>query len=177
MRVENELLDIPDNPKIPLDNYLFRLVDEKDGIGNSLYLYNIEGFIKETWDKIIEKNPRLGVREFIPKKLMMRTSPFYAVKNGIRGISIQQTHRLFEIWKKICKKTDKNVEEKWNQIYNSDFTIASFSKFQKISLPKFLTPRLAYLIGWIVGDGCFDDYGNHYRIKITDKRAYCKIKK
>lgn len=40
---------------------------------------------------------------------------------------------------------------------------------QPTKLPKYLTPKLSYLIGWICGDGHMVDYGHHYLIKISEK--------
>lgn len=55
--------DIPDEPGVPLENYLLNLVDEGDDVGNSLYLYDIGGFINKIWKEIIDKNRRIGVRK------------------------------------------------------------------------------------------------------------------
>lgn len=123
-------LNIPNKPKIPLDNYLLKLVDKKDGIGNSLYLYNIEDVIKEIWKEIIKKG-NANVRKLIPKELKMQTSPFYHALNGKRGISVQQIYKLLQLWKIRCNKIDTDVKQRWDKIYNSDFFVASFSKSQK----------------------------------------------
>lgn len=164
--VESNLLGIPEEPKIYLDNYLLKLVDKKDGIGHSLYLYNVEKIVEEVWNEI-KKN--VIAREFLPNELKIDTSPFYAIMKGKRGISIQQLYKLLILWKKLCNKNEIDVENKWNQIFKTNFLIASFSKPIKNKLPKFITPKLTYLTGWIVGDGCFDSAGNKERLKINEK--------
>lgn len=168
--VKNNLIfDIPNSPVVPLDNFLLNLVGERDGVGNSLYLHNIEYFVHETWERIIKKNKKIGVRKVIPKELRMEPTHLYAIIKGKRGISIQSMFDLFRMWKEYCNVDDNEINAKWDNIYFSNFLIASFSKSEKISLPKNIFPELSYLIGWLVGDGCFDDHNNHYRVKITEK--------
>ncbi len=158
---------IPENPMIPLDNFLLKLVDKKDGIGNSLYLYGIENFAKQLWEETAKENKML--KKDLLKELKIQASPFYSVMKGKRGISIQQLYKLVKLWGTLCNKTNHEIEAKWDNIYRTDFSIASFSKPIKVKLPKVITPKLTYLIGWIVGDGCFDSAGNKERLKISEK--------
>lgn len=163
------ILDIPNEPKIQLENYLLSLVEEKDTIGNSLYLYNLGEFIDGIWKEIIDKKKKIGVRKVFPKELGLEPTHFYAIIKDKRGISIQSLYKLLKLWKKYCNKTDDDIKEKWDYVYNSNFLIASFSKPPKLSLPKYLNPKIFYLIGWIVGDGCFDSSAGHCRMKISEK--------
>lgn len=163
------ITDIPDEPKIHLGNYLLDLVGEKDGVGNSLYVYNLETFTKEIWNEIISTNKKIGVRKVLPKELKLEPTHLYAIMKGKRGISIQSLYKLLGLWKVYCKKTDNDVQRKWEEVYNLSYLLSSFSKPDKFALPRFLTPRLSYLMGWFVGDGCFDSHNNHYRLKITEE--------
>lgn len=153
---------------LKLNNYLLKLVDKSDTVGNSLYLYNVENIIKQAWKEIIDKKKKIGVRKIVPEKLKLEPTHLYAIIKGKRGISIQSLYQLLNLWKEYCIKTSEDVNQIWNEIYNS-FIIASFSKAEKITLPKYLTPNLCYLIGCIIGDGCFDASGNHYRLKISEQ--------
>jgi len=165
--MEKIKLDFPNEPKIPLDNYLLKLVDKKDGIGSSLYLYGVEFFVKELWEEITESDKIL--KKDLLEKLQVQASPFCAIMKGKRGISIQQLYKLLTLWGKLCNKNDSELKKKWDGIYKNDFLIASFSKPIKVKLPKFITPKLAYIIGLIIGDGCFDCSSNKERIKINEK--------
>lgn len=165
----DKIIEIPDEPEIPLGNYLLALIDEKDNVGNSLYLYNLESFTKEIWNEIIDKRKKIGVRKVLPRELCLEPTHLYAIMKGKRGISIQSLYKLLGLWKRYCDKDNSDMKRKWEEIYNSNFLLASFSKPEKFALPRFLTPKLSYLMGWFVGDGCFDSHNNHYRLKITEE--------
>jgi hypothetical protein len=88
--------EIPATPQIPLKNYLLDLVSSTDGKENSIYLRNVESFIKEIWNEIVKMNWRkLNVRSLIPKELGVTNTAFYAYKNGRKSISIQTLYKLF----------------------------------------------------------------------------------
>ncbi len=154
--------------KTEFDNYLLKLVDRNDTVGNSLYLYNIHEILRDVWREIIDKNKKISVRKVLPDKLDLEPTHLYAIIKGKRGISIQSTYNLLLLWKQYCKKKEDEIKQIWDKVYKTS-TIASFSKSEKLLLPKTLTPDLCYLIGYIVGDGCFDPSGNHYRLKISEK--------
>ena len=155
--------------KTKFNNYLLDLVDEKNKIGNSIYVYNSDQIIKNVWKEIIERKKKINVRELIPKKLDLEPTHLYSIIKGKRGISIQSLYKLLLLWKVFCNKSKVDVEEKWNQVYDICL-LASFSKGEKTKLPKYLSPELSYLIGYVVGDGCFDSSGNHYRLKISETK-------
>jgi len=161
---------IPSEPRIPLKNYLLNLVTESDGKESSIYLKGIEKFIKEIWDEMIKDNWKtLRVRQFIPEKLGVRHMMLYAYKNGKKAISIQNSYKLLFLWKKYCQKNNRDVEKKWNKIYESDFTFSVHKASAPTKLPKYLFPKLSYLIGFICGDGHLTDYGNHYILRLSEK--------
>jgi hypothetical protein len=162
--------EIPDTPQIPLKNYLLDLVSSTDGKENSIYLRNVENFIKEIWNEIVKMNWRkLNVRRLIPRELGVSTGIFYAYKNGRKSISIQTFYKLLLIWKKYCNKKNKELQKKWDRVFNSDFYFTVRRKNQKTFLPKFITPKLCYFLGWIVGDGSFTKKVNVYSVKISEK--------
>ncbi len=166
---QNILDKIPDEPKIPIQNYLLDLICEEDGKEKSIYLNDASHFIKEIWDEIIKNNWReLNVRKFIPDKLNITASVFYDYKNGKKNISISTLYDLIKIWQKFCNKNEKETIEKWNDIFNRELFLSTHSKYQKTSLPRYINPKLSYLLGWICGDGNFHR-GNNYCLKISEK--------
>lgn len=161
---------IPRKPQLPLPNYLLGLVTESDGKESSVYLNGIEQNIQEVWSEIVNNNWRtLDVRQFIPQKLGICPMGFYNCKNGKKAIAIQTLYKLFRVWRKVCEKSDEEFMNKWEEIFKSNFTISAVGRGGKVSLPKHITPRLSYLLGWICGDGHLNDYDNHYLIKISEK--------
>jgi len=133
---------------------------------------NLCAFIQKIWSEIVRKNwKKLNVRRLIPKELGVTTSVFYGYKNGKKSISIQMLYKLLILWKKYCNKTEKEVQEKWNGIFNNDIYFVTHSKRQNTVLPKTITPKLCYLIGWLIGDGHFQEV-HSYTVKISEKNKY-----
>ncbi|UCD03867.1 MAG: hypothetical protein JSW73_04985 [Candidatus Woesearchaeota archaeon] len=161
--------NLPNEPKIPLHNYLLELVTSSDGKENSLYISNINNIIKKIWDEIVKNNWKcLNVRKTIPKKLGVHSTSFYGYKNGKKAISIQMLYNLLCLWKEKCSKTDSEFKEKWDKIFNEQLLFSTHSKHQKTMLPKYITPNLSYLIGWLCGDGHLKESHN-YLVKISEK--------
>lgn len=161
---------IPTGPRISLNNYLLDLVSKSDDKECSVYLNNVEKQIQKIWGEIIKKNPRsLQLKKIMPERLRIHPSTIYGYKNGRKAISIQMLYQLLIIWKEKCNKTETEFRKKWNEIYYSDLYFSTHSKHHQVNLPRFLNPRLSYLVGWICGDGHLSDYGNHYIIKISEK--------
>jgi hypothetical protein len=158
----------PDSPRIKLRNYLYDLVSDKDSKENSLYLINISEFIKKIWQEIIKCEPKLCVRTLIPKKFNISVGLFYNYKNGKKAVPIQFVYELLQLWKNLCNKTEHQVNKKWDEFFELDYKFVTHSKCQQTKLPKYITPKLAYLLGWLCGDGHFKEAHN-YVIKISEK--------
>lgn len=169
-KVYSSILDgIPDEPRIPLRNYLLDLVTEDDRKESSLYINGVHPFIRETWNEIIRNNWRkLDVRSLIPERLDIEPTTLYAYKNSRKAISIQKLYELLLLWQEYCKNSERDVKEKWDSIFNSNVILSTHSKHQKTTLPRYLTPKLSYLLGWICGDGHLKECHN-YVIKISEK--------
>jgi hypothetical protein len=166
---QNIVNKIPDEPKILIPNYLLDLICDEDGKEKSIYLNDASSLIKEIWDEIIKNNWRdLKVKKFIPNKLNITASVFYGYKNGRKNISISTLYSLIKIWQNFCNKNEKEAVDKWNDVYNRELSLSTHSRCQKTSLPRYINPKLSYLLGWICGDGNFHR-GNHYCIKISEK--------
>lgn len=164
------LQKIPDEPRIPIKNFLLDLICEMDGKMKSIYMKNASDIIKEIWHEIINNNWReLNVRKLIPNKLNITGSLFYAYKNGRKNISVRTMFNLIKLWQKLCNKKDKEVIDKWNEIFDMKLLLSTHSKCQKTSLPRHINPKLSYLLGWICGDGNLQEGGNHYTLKISEK--------
>lgn len=160
---------IPEEPKIPIRNYLVELVERENENWNGIYIRNIENVIKKIWTEIVEsKGRQLYVRKLFPERFGISSSTFYHYKNGKRSISIQMLEKLLLFWQESCNKSSEEVEKKWDKIFESDLVFGTKSLRQKITLPQFFTPKLAYLAGWICGDGSLNRQHN-YVLKISEK--------
>ncbi|MCD6414414.1 MAG: hypothetical protein J7L23_02180 [Candidatus Diapherotrites archaeon] len=160
---------IPEEPSVPLYNYLLDLVGEEDGKECSLYLNNANSFIEDLWGEIVRKNYRkLKVQQLIPQEFGITTPVFYEYKNGRKRVPIQTVRHLIEIWARYCNKTNKELQIKWLEVFEGDFRLSTHSKHQKTKLPQDVTPKLAYLMGWMIGDGHLKKMHN-YLVKISEK--------
>jgi len=169
--ISKDILEsIPNKPRIPLYNYLLHLTSRSDGKERSIYMNKVDPFIKGVWDEIVKENYRkLNVREFIPEELGVSTGVFYAYKNGRKRISIQMLYKILHLWEGYCNKSKKDVNKKWDEIFENEYTFSVSAYYAKTKLPRYITPKLSYLVGWLVGDGHFNDKGNHYLVKISEK--------
>jgi len=160
---------IPDQPKIPLDNYLLSLIGEKDGKGRDIYLKNVSELVKGVWSEIVKtRRRRLNVRKVLPEKLGISCMGFYGYKNGRKAVSIQMLMKILRLWQELCNKSDDEVKEKWDSFFEHGLVFGTHSPHQEAILPRFLNPKLAYLLGWICGDGSLNQRHN-YVLKISEK--------
>ncbi|MCD6270766.1 hypothetical protein J7J24_00180 [bacterium] len=162
--------NIPDKPAIPLKNYLLDLINNTDDKNSSIYLKGVEGFIQQIWKEMVENNwRRLRIRKLIPEELGVHSTMFYSYKNGKKAISIQNLYKLLILWGKYCHKSQRELQKKWEQIYNSNFTFSVHKVPVPVRLPKFITPKLSYFLGWFCGDGHLAQHRGHYLINTTEK--------
>jgi len=163
-------IKIPDETKIPLKNYLLNLVNETDEKESSIYVNGVGHFIQKIWSEIAKNNWRkLKVRKLISERLGIGHGGFYDCKNGKKAISIQTLYKLLLLWREFCNKNNAELNEKWDEVYSINFTLSTHSKCQKTILPKFLSPKLSYLLGWMCGDGHLKCGNERYLIKISEK--------
>lgn len=166
----NQILDnIPENPRIPMYNFLLDLTSENDK-EKSIYFTGADSFITEMWNEIIQKNWRqLYVRKFIPQQFKVSCGEFYSYKNGKKRISIRNMYQLTQAWRRLCDKNEQEFLRKWDEIFNEKLLLSTHSKCQKTSLPRYISPKLSYLLGWLCGDGNLQYGKNRYLIKISEK--------
>ena len=159
---------LPNEPQIFLGNYLWRLSGKENGEKGTIYLKNVSNFTAQSWHEIVRSKWRkLDVRNLIPSKLGVKTDSFYSYKNGRKAISTQVMHKLLCLWQEICGKSDKEMKEKWCELFNLDLIYTT--RLKKIKLPYFLTPKLSYLLGWMCGDGNLSESRNHYVVAVCEK--------
>ncbi len=155
----------PNKPKIDLENYLLSLVEKSDRKESSIYINGIHPIIQKIWEDIVSS----GKRKEVIKELPVHANSIYGYKNGKKNISIQLLWKLINLWIVHCEKDESEKDKLWDDIFrkNSGFSVSSGSN--KTTLPKSITPKLSYFIGWMIGDGHLSDKENHYLIKISEK--------
>lgn len=130
---------IPDFPKIKIGNYIYKLSDK------IRIILEEDVISKRINDDLLEHiSFRLGYSMCSLKKYVkMKKYPLFFIKE-LNNIASEDIFYLIE----------KN-----NPIF--------FSKWKFVNLPKFITPKLAYFVGYLQGDGCIES--NKRRIDFTDE--------
>lgn len=82
------------------------------------------------------------------------------------GISIRDLFRICKYWKSVCKKTDREFQGLWDNIYQNSFYFGC-TNGKQIKLPKHMDYKLAYLLGVIMGDGHLANPDKSYDKKTT----------
>ena len=132
----------PNNPNIPLGNYLLKLRKDIKIIGVSSILKDWHGGLSQTYNTASKK---IGISE----------SFYRAFVSGRLAIPIWALKLLFKI--------DAELPNKIYRQPNIYFT----ARNKRDSLPKSINPKLAYYIGYLHGDGHIDS--NKKRISFFDK--------
>jgi len=164
------MIDVPEEPRIPLYNYLLDLVESRDKKEASIYINNCGWLVEELWNEIMFENRQSKHTRFeIAKILDISPTMIYAYKTNRKAISIQMLYQFLLLWKDYCKKTDYGVQRKWRQLFELDnWKLSTHSKHHGVKLPRNITPKLSYFMGWFVGDGHMKETSN-YLIKISEK--------
>ena len=83
-------------------------------------------------------------------KVDRRTTRYWRL--GISPIPLPFLFDLLDIWKDVCNKNENDVKYKLDEcFYEPNYFSVMFGK--RVNLPKIMTPKLAYLLGNLYGDG------------------------
>jgi intein/homing endonuclease len=168
--------------KIPLQNYLLKL-DEKKYIrkgSDSIRVYKIGNIIKRVYTELKKfKSITTIERE---SKRCHQTYSIWILEKG--GTSIRDLYRILQYWKSTCKKTNRELNNLWEEVFLTSNYFGCVNGKQ-IKLPKYLDNKLAYLLGVIMGDGHLANPDKSYdkltsynsEIRITDghKETFVKL--
>jgi len=132
-----------------IPNYLDKLENVK---GKEICIVGIGNVIKQLYIEI-RKNCARNVLELISSELKISSRTLYYWINNKKGIPIWKLKKLISLWSTVCKKSDRDKEKIWENIYKHDKKF-SISGGKCVNLPVKLTKDLAYLLGYICGDGC-----------------------
>ena len=165
-----------------IKNYLFELSDNEYVNNDSpICLWDLGGLLNNKYDEIKDKY-KGNIVKLISFELDVKSQncrAFYHWINGECPIPISKFIKFVNLWKNICGKTDEDIA---NVIEEAYITINYFStkRGKKVTLPKTLTSELAYLVGYIAGDGHLLDVFKEkqrtgdfeFRIEITSNDEY-----
>ncbi|MDP3765934.1 MAG: LAGLIDADG family homing endonuclease [Nanoarchaeota archaeon] len=166
----------------PVKNYLFELSDNEYVNNESpICIWGLSNLLNEGYTEIKEIY-KGNLVKLISSELKVKSQncrAFYHWLSGECPIPISKLIMFVDLWKNICDKTDKDVTKVIEEAY---LTANYFStkRGKKITLPKVLTTELAYLVGYIAGDGHLLDVFKEkqrtgdfeFRIEITSNDEY-----
>jgi len=133
------------------DNYLLKLEDNiNKKHKENICLHGVSPIIKSIYLDIKKK----GYGE-IKKVLFELKIPYQTLYSWISGSNptpISKAYNLLRYWEKVCKKTEAEFVEKWNQLYEINEGYSQNSQ-RKVILPKKINENLGYMAGFFQGDG------------------------
>ena len=156
-----------------IKNYLFDL-DKSSFIkkgSDSIRIYGIGYIIKKIY---VELKKYKSISEIENEfKTHQIFSNWILNKNGV---PIQTLYSLHIYWQSICNKSIEEFEASWEKCYKEGIYFGCMNG-KKIKLPKEIDFKLAYLLGYIIGDGHLADPNVTYdrftsynsEIRITDQ--------
>lgn len=153
------MLPIPSTPKAEFNNYLDRLLTPVDGLGTPIRAIGLENLVKQ----VIIKAGAYKVK----KDLSVTSSCLHGWSIGRRMVPLPIARKMIELYYK------DSQAEMWGKIFDSIEYFTSIGSPHRVSLPKFLTPKLSYFVGYLYGDGCLS---NAARRRIMNGRLLCEIK-
>lgn len=126
-----------------MNNYLGKLITYK----RPLFIHGLESLIKEILEEI--KSKTKGNFLLFLKKFRVSNRMFYYYKNGKKAISISLFLELLQQYEIITDKKTFEMLDKAFFLFNGISSRANLP----VILPKNYTSELAYLTGFILGDG------------------------
>lgn len=137
-------------------NYLKDL-SEYNSVGDTMIRLNgINSIIKKLIDEI-KSEKGYGSIKIIINNLNKHRRTIDNWRYNDSPPPISSVLNLLKLWKDICKKSQLELEYLTDMIFSKS-SYFSIAKGKKILLPKEVTPKMAYLLGYTMGDGCLVDY-------------------
>jgi len=109
---------------------------------------------------------KTGARR-MKKDLSVTSSCLRGWSIGRRMVPLPTARKMIELYYK------DSQAEMWETIFDSIKYFTSIGSPHRVSLPKFLTPKLSYFVGYLYGDGCLS---NAARRRIKNGKLLCEIK-
>jgi len=158
------MLEIPpDKPRVKLPNIFLELASE------DLRVTGVEKTIRCLWTKIKQKTGINEIKSYLSQKFNLSISSIERLISGRSSIQCSFVREIYEIWKETCKPSIMEIQQIENLLENSRFKGNSNSI--PVLLPKFLTPKLAYLIGALRDGSLPQVYNNQYEIQFSQKNV------
>lgn len=153
------LSKIPEEPKIRFTGRLEELKLEKLRITDGMTVRNL-------WIQIKERKEVLEIKKQLSKKFGLSLSSIERLVSGRGSISIEFVNEVLELWKIYCKPSDEKVKQVVSELEENSI-IKGNSNSTPVVLPKFLTPKLSYLIGSLRDGSLPEVYNNQYEIQFS----------
>ncbi|MDI6642373.1 MAG: hypothetical protein QME68_08720 [Elusimicrobiota bacterium] len=137
----------PQQPKIDLDySPIFT--------ETPIYVYGTANTIRRLYSEIKSNYPSGHIKEFIEKDLIVPNRAFYYWLKGEKPMPGLKLLQLVERWSVICGKLGQYSKILSRTLKNSGGVSAGSGSRRKIvNLPTKLSPKLAYLVGYLYADG------------------------
>lgn len=159
------MLEIPqDKPKIELPNILTELSLE------DLRITGVESIIRNLWIQVKQKIEVSEIKKKLSQKFNLSNSSIERLISGRGSLPIRFAKEICEIWKKTCNPSQEKIKQ-IEEILDELSVFKGNSNSTPVELPKFLTPKLAYLIGSLRDGSLPEVYNNQYEVQFSQKNT------
>jgi intein/homing endonuclease len=140
-----------------LGNYLLKIASPDLGRSNGeqIYMYNVDSIFKELYLEL-KSNTGKKTLKFISSELGINEKTIESWIYGHNPIPILKFYEFLELWKNTCEKSEEDVNKRWDDIFQDANKFSAWSS-SKVTLPKEINEEIAYLCGFLVGDGYVKD--------------------
>jgi len=139
--------------KIKFENYLEIFLTKNQILtGSRIYIGAVDEVMRSIINELLTKAS--CSRRDLANKLKVNKITFDTWINGFYPYQVDKVFTLLELWKKSCNKSDEEYKGRIDLLFEKvDFFVPGKGG-HRIKLPKYITWKLLYFIGYLYGDGC-----------------------
>lgn len=138
-----------------LNNYLLQLYNSEMSKEYSIRLSDQEKCICEVLGDIWAVKGH-GHIKYVIESLDVQRRTLDNWRWGISPIPIAYFAEILLIWKSICSKSDMEISNRLDHIFKKT-KYFSVARGKRVKLPRIIDSKLAYLLGFLLGDGCIKE--------------------
>jgi len=135
----------------------------------SLRIWCINDILQKMYSEIKECKGR-GISKLYMRHFEIARRTMYGWLNGTSPITVFHLMKFIKLWKNSCEKSNEEEAKIIKSVFSHSLYF-SVEKGRKIKLPTDITADLAYLIGYVIGDGCLSGKNlikrSQFRIRIA----------
>lgn len=159
------MFKIPGEPKIKLPINIITELTLED-----LRVTGIENVLRNLWIQIKQKTEVFEIKKKLSQEFNLSIPSIERLLSGRSSLPVKFVKEVYKIWNDICNPSEEKIKE-INELLNELSIFKGNSNSTPVELPKFLTPKLAYLIGSLRDGSLPEVYNNQYEIQFSQQNT------